>query len=310
MHASSGDLSPIIREILFVDDGSTDATPEVLRKFLKSSDGFGATEIRVVTLPQNQGRYRARLAGARAATGSQLLFLDTRLQVGEKFFSNLAQIASQYSCAQGVVDIDTQRSVYALYWDRSHRFLFRKHYRDTQTPLTLTQENFDQYLKGTGVFWVNRDVFIRTCESFGSENLLSDDTYLMKEILKSTPITIHPDLRILWYPRETAFDFLARLISRGPGTVEYHVYQHRGWIFKWILAGILGLIAWLIAVFWFPQWAGGALLAVLAIVPLSAGLFARSFGEWIKIAPLHLAAFLAFGSGILYGLIKARRQSS
>ena len=57
-----------VAEAIYVDDGSTDATPERLEVL-----GEGA---RVLRLPRNQGRASARNAGAAAATGTVLVFLD------------------------------------------------------------------------------------------------------------------------------------------------------------------------------------------------------------------------------------------
>jgi GT2 family glycosyltransferase len=63
-------------EIIVVDDGSTDETPQVLREFAES--------VRVVTLKSNQGFASACNAGAEAASGKFLLFLnnDTLPQPG------------------------------------------------------------------------------------------------------------------------------------------------------------------------------------------------------------------------------------
>jgi len=59
----------LVCEIIVVDDGSTDETAAIAQ----------AMGIRVIRLPQNQGKGTAMRAGAVAATGDILLFLDADL---------------------------------------------------------------------------------------------------------------------------------------------------------------------------------------------------------------------------------------
>lgn len=61
-------------ELLVVDDGSTDETPEILRRLRKSS-GF----LRVISLPRNRGKGAAVRAGLAAARGRSVIFTDCDL---------------------------------------------------------------------------------------------------------------------------------------------------------------------------------------------------------------------------------------
>jgi glycosyltransferase involved in cell wall biosynthesis len=62
-------------EILFVDDGSTDATPSVLRQIAGTDPA-----VRVLRLPRNSGQTAAFGAGFRAARGEVIATLDADLQ--------------------------------------------------------------------------------------------------------------------------------------------------------------------------------------------------------------------------------------
>jgi glycosyltransferase involved in cell wall biosynthesis len=62
-------------EVLFVDDGSTDRTRDLLRKFYES-DGH----VRVVRFGRNYGQQAANAAGLRLARGKVIIIIDADLQ--------------------------------------------------------------------------------------------------------------------------------------------------------------------------------------------------------------------------------------
>ncbi len=63
-------------EVLFVDDGSVDSSPEILRRLKKERD----PRIRILTLARNSGQSTAFVAGFRAARGGIFATLDADLQ--------------------------------------------------------------------------------------------------------------------------------------------------------------------------------------------------------------------------------------
>jgi glycosyltransferase involved in cell wall biosynthesis len=283
-------------EIIFVDDGSTDETPKILKEFCQMHSNS-----RVECLEQNMGRFEARKRGALAARCSKILFLDTRLEIMSGFIETLARLVREKDAAMGIVEIDTTRNLFCLYWDRSHKFIFRRHFRDTSKPFNLTEENFDRYLKGTGVFLVNKKIFLDCCNMF-SDIALSDDTYLMKKVVGFTPIHIDPGLKILWYPRENVRDFLYRLYDRGPGFVEYHIFERKGLFFWVVLSSLVFISTFLIYALIYPHIFFVSTLVICGLWLFLLLLFVKSFKEFFLLAPLHIGVFFAFGFGVLYGL--------
>jgi hypothetical protein len=293
-----------VDEVVIVNDGSRDGTRGALEALRGSP---GGSKLRPIHLPRNVGRFRARLAGAEAARGERLLFLDTRLVLPLGFGAALAQAAALHPSVMGAVDVDVTRSVFCLYWDRSHQRIFRRHYADTKDKLTLTRENYDRYLKGTGVFLCERSLFLATSARF--DDLFSDDTFLMREMVATTPITLDPAVRVSWVPREDARAFLARILERGPGFVEYHVLERRGAFFWAVVAGGCVLVGSATLTALFPPAGPAVVGALVGATALSTALFARSVGEAVRMAPLHVAVVGAFGLSVLYGLaVNGRRH--
>lgn len=297
-------------EVLFVDDGSTDETPNVLHALARQAEAAGAN-LRIVRLSENRGRYEARWTGAREAQTAHLLFLDSRVTLASDFAAQLVAASADYDAINGCVDIDVRRGVFCLYWERSHRAIFARHYRDTVRPVTLTESNFDQYLKGTGVFFCPRAAFLTACEKFEGTDLLSDDTMLMKSMVSTCPITIHPNVRVQWIPRETFGAFVYRIWERGAYFAEYHLFERRGLFFKLFVVEVVLLAMWLALTVAAPILGLEVALGALALLALSTILITRSPLEFIRLVPLHMVIALTFAFGALRGwlVIWQRRRA-
>jgi len=291
-------LLETLTEIIFVDDGSTDDTANRLQQLAAQHD-----HVVVVTIPKNRGRFCARELGASQATSERLLFIDSRITVPPGFAQALQLVARKASNVVGCIDIDTTLNVYCLYWQRTHAFIFWRHYRDTQVPLLLTPENYEQYLKGTTLFLCSRNLFLTSCNAFGDTVPLNDDTTLMRRMVEHEPLIVHPDLRGNWVPRSTLLSFLGRLWERGPQFAEYHLFQRRGFFF-WVVAfGLLVLVGLLWLGLQDPErglmlWAG-----ILVLITLSTGLITKSFREFVLLAPLHVAVVLTCGLSVVRGIL-------
>jgi glycosyltransferase involved in cell wall biosynthesis len=288
-----------LSEVLLVDDGSTDETPQMLKSFAAENPAC----VRVVTLEKNLGRFQARWEGAKASRCEKILFLDTRLELEAGFNEALVELVPKHNSIMGVVNIDTSTSIFSLYWERSHRALFRKHFEAADRGFYLTPENYDQFLKGTTIFLCMRSDFLSSCEVFSDIEVLSDDTALMKVIVEKSPIWVDSRLAIRWWPRENARDFLVRLWERGPSFVEYHVFMRKSGPSFWVVcAGLLACLAAFAGLIVDPQRTTLILLAALCAMAASVGLFARSVREFFILMPLHLGVLVTFGAAILRGL--------
>jgi len=73
-------LAPDTYEVIVVDDGSTDATPDVARRA-----AAGPVRVRIVRFDTNRGRSAARNAGIRAAEAPLVVFVDSDILVRPEF---------------------------------------------------------------------------------------------------------------------------------------------------------------------------------------------------------------------------------
>jgi glycosyltransferase involved in cell wall biosynthesis len=298
-----------VREIIVVDDGSTDGTAAAAEGFIADAHD-PVTRIHLLRLPTNQGRFRARLAGARGARFEFVLFLDTRLELPANFADRLFTYLPGDRCLQGVTRLDPDRTIFDRYWDRTHLVLFRRYYREAEQGLVITPENYERYPKGTTVFACPRDVFLAACEPYEQASLLSDDTALLRQIVRTHPIHVRPDFEFFWFPRRTLAGFLGRIWTRGPSSVEYHLFDARGAYFRLFLLVSAALAGQALFVGFLPHLASWSVLeatvlvviADVAVVVLTTALFAKGVGDFIVLAPLHLLVVVVAGTSVFWSV--------
>lgn len=83
-------VAPAVRaqavdRMVYVDDGSTDATPDILRQLAAADD-----RVHILTFERNRGRSNARNAGWRSAPSDVVLFLDADVEPGPGWAQRIA----------------------------------------------------------------------------------------------------------------------------------------------------------------------------------------------------------------------------
>lgn len=296
-------LYGMLSEIVVIDDGSTDGTVEAVRRWAIGGDRRGITKVH--SLPQNRGRFEARLAGARLVRSHFVLFLDTRIKLPPAFGEQLARFLNEHEAVMGTLKIDPSKSIFNLYWKRSHETLFRKTHIEEQHGVLITYENYFQHSTGTTAIACRTDYFLRVCEPYLSTGLISDDTALLYDLTKLSPIYRDSRFFIYWEPRQKLKDFLWYLFDhRGTTFADYHVFERWG---KWsavYFAGLALLACDAVLVIRSPSLGLGAMGALFALLLFSAALFAQSMGEFLRLSPLHVAVVLSYGLGTIRGIFK------
>lgn len=308
---SVGPFGEATEEIIFVCDKSIDGTEQAILE-LKKNRKEGTPEIVLVQPARTGGHFQARYLGARAARAKTVFFIDARVALPMKSNQVLPSLVEKYPSMMANIDIDVTKSLYSLYWQRSHETIFRKTYKSNEGINVVTAENYDDNRLGTTCFFCSRDAFVRVCEKYYGTPLFSDDTKLLKDFVAIEPITLHPDFRVFWEPRHKLIPFLKHLgIKRGPGFAEYHLMERRGILFWAVLIGALFALFDLYLMFVCPAWGFGILAVVILLMMASTALMVKSVGEFLRLAPLHAAVIISYGLGAIRGIfvvLKARRN--
>jgi len=149
--------SPVDFEIVYVDDGSTDSTPAVLRE-LQASD----TRVRVIRFSRNFGHQVAITAGLEHASGDAVVIIDADLQDPPEVITDfLAKWLDGYDVVYGV---RTERDGESAFKQVSAKIFYRffSHMSETRMPLdTGDFRLLDRRVVDALISMPERDRFVR-----------------------------------------------------------------------------------------------------------------------------------------------------
>src|SRR4051794_15954231 len=290
-------------DVVVVDDGSTDRTPEVLGE-LAAEHG-----IRVVR-QDNAGRMAARSTGIAEARGEWLLLLDSRVIIDRAALSWVRQNIAEHPDRvvwNGHVDVETDGNLFAAFWSGLVKIGWRRYTADPRL-VSFGAEDFDAYPKGTTCLLIPRALLSDAVQSFRSlfdvENLSSDDTRLLRYVAGRTRIWLTPDFRFSYHGKEGARKFLKQCYFRGTTFVDSYLGQP-GPVRRALLAAI-GAGGLLAAVsLRKPAVAVLGLGAVTAASPAVVSAVGGSRDEVRGAALLTPVFVVTFGAGVLRGLALA-----
>jgi glycosyltransferase involved in cell wall biosynthesis len=290
-------------DVVAVDDGSTDRTPEVLRE-LAAEHG-----IRVVS-QSNAGRLAARAAGLAQAREEWLLLLDSRVIVDHPSLAWVRRAIAAHPDRTvwcGHVDVQTDGNVFAAFWSGLVKIGWRRYTADPRL-VSFGAEEFDAFPKGTGCLLLPRTLLSEAAGGFSSlydnADLASDDTRLLRSVAARTRIWLTPDFRFRYHGKQGARGFVKQAYFRGTTFVDGYLGQ-KGPVRRALLAAIAGGGALTVVGLRRPVVAALGLGAVSTAAPAVVSRAGGSPDE-VRAAALLTPVFVgAFGAGVVRGLALA-----
>jgi glycosyltransferase involved in cell wall biosynthesis len=287
-------------DVVVVDDGSTDRTPEVLRE-LAAEHG-----IHVVS-QANAGRLAARAAGLAQAREEWVLLLDSRVIVDRPSLAWVRRVIAEHPervvwC--GHVDVQTDGNVFAAYWSGLVKIGWRRYTAEPRL-VSFGAEEFDAFPKGTGCLLIPRTLLAQAAGGFASlyddANLASDDTRLLRAVAARTHIWLTPDFRFRYHGKQGARGFVKQAYFRGTTFVDGYLGQ-KGPVRRALLAAIGGGAALTVVGVRRPAVAALGVAAVSSAAPAVVSRVGGSRDE-VRAAALLTPVFVAaFGAGVARGL--------
>jgi glycosyltransferase involved in cell wall biosynthesis len=288
-------------EIIVVVDGPNNALLKTVNKYQKIFT-TKQVDMQVIKFTKNKGRFDARLAGARAAKGAYLLFIDDRVTLNQGYFDILENTSEEVMLPR-VEQSGAKNGI-----SRTIQLVREGAYGSNSQPnesYYIDDNNFEHSQKGTAGLWIRRKLFIEVCKTLTHKNNkhISDDTLILSTVVKgNTRIFHNHKLGIIYYPREGLKQEIKHLYGRGPKFVDYYLSpgkRYFGHLLLMIAISFFIIILSIIKISIVP-------ILVVSLIPLAflLSIYLKIYGKdgamFTLFLPVTLIIFLL---GLYYGLV-------
>lgn len=192
-------------EVIVIDDGSTDTTAKIAKKF----------PVRLIKLPKNQGRIIARDNGVKKASFKYICFIDADCIPTKNWLLEI--LKENYQPIMGKV-INNYQTALGRFFHLMRRFF----YKPVLKPTKITEKNFLRLPTGAGNFLCSKEFYLKFDISQTGESF-SDDQSLIFQINRIKPVLVIPNGTVSHDERYFLKDALSQWFNRGCRFADFHL---------------------------------------------------------------------------------------
>ncbi|GAG87333.1 unnamed protein product, partial [marine sediment metagenome] len=198
-------------EIIIVDDCSTDKTPEIIKNISENAKETNLV-IKYIRNDKNEGNAQTRINGAKKATNSLLLFIDSKIIVDRKTLKNINIINYMPIVGNPIIIYENSTSRFSYLVRKK---VYYPYFGEEFEPVYFSKHNFDKISKGTGIFFCSKELFISSQPKDLSKTA-SYDIKLLWNIVQKKKILKHPDIKGKYLTRKSLKEEIKHTFHRGP----------------------------------------------------------------------------------------------
>ncbi|OGC47033.1 hypothetical protein A2886_03030 [candidate division WWE3 bacterium RIFCSPHIGHO2_01_FULL_42_13] len=294
-------------EVIVVIDGPNKAIRRIVAAKEKEFESKGIP-FTIKQFANNQGRFNARIAGAKLASFNQLLFVDDRVRLSKNYFRVLQIINKDIVMANVIEVVGKKTNIISQTLFFVRRRIYGSKFGKDFADYYINSSNFEGSPKGTTSLWITKQVFLDACKEVvhgrrQSNKYVNEDTKILRAVVgKGHNILRSSKLIAFYLPRGNLKDAIKHLYERGPRFVDYYIKP--GTRFFPILAlTYLVPIGIIIGLLFNPKLLYLTLVFIVALVAMVAIAISRNLKELtISLAGLSLIG-LVFSLGIWKGTV-------
>jgi hypothetical protein len=297
-----------VRDLIVVVDGPNIKIEQEVDD-RKSDFSNNKIDLKKIVNKKNMGRFEARFIGVRDAKCNEVIFIDDRCMVTERYFDDVSKLSGK-NVISNIIEDDKTTIINALL-----RMVRRKYYRGKWgkefKSYRVTESNFDITAKGTSGLCVDRHQFIDICEKLSDgvsdTKNISDDTAILSRLLSGDKqLWKSGEANLIYVPRVGFKSEIKHIYERGPKFVNYYIGKStaRSMVVASLLLFVAGLITVLVAPLLLLVFVAFMLIA-LSVASAYVANNTREFITAFFVAPV---IFSTFCLGVMKGLIMEIRS--